>query len=74
VPFFFALNSLGLIGATTISGTGTGAKSCPRARRIGRDFIGNRVLAISSLFYLFFQNEVGSSTVRNRIENDDMVD
>jgi hypothetical protein len=27
-----------------ISGTGTGARSCPSARRIGNDLIGNRVL------------------------------
>ena len=35
----------------TISGIGTGARSCPSARRIGNDFIGNRVLGVSLVFF-----------------------
>lgn len=50
VPFFLPFGSFGLVGTITISGIGTGARSCPRARRIGNDFIGNRVLGISLVF------------------------
>jgi len=46
---FFALNSCGFwVGGTTISGIGTGVKFSPRARNIGSDLIGKRVLFVSA--------------------------